>query len=202
MDRPQLPPIEIILDVVDDDASAAEPADLAEPTPIPVPAAPVSGGAHGRWPRPVTWGEYRAVTRRVRLGPGTLEWFPSTPAGTVLELERRPRRELQIDGPCAATRRGSVLGWRRAGRIVVHGWHLFRYVRVEIELLPWSPTDAEVRLVPRARRFARWGPRRKRRYFAVAHDAGDSLRRVIADGPRPDAPAVVRARSTPVAASP
>ena len=120
------------------------------------------------------------MTRRIHLPPGAVEWFRSAPAGTAVEVARRPRRVFRFDGPCAPSRRGQIEGWRRPGRIVMQGWHLVRYARVDVELLPWSPWDAELRVVPRSLRLARWGGRRRRRYFDVAHDAGDALRVTLA----------------------
>ncbi len=187
----QLPPIEIILDVVEDDAAAAgdrsvEQGEPEDGMPRRAPEVGSSGraGSSSAGSRPVTWGEYRAVTRRIHLPPGAVEWFRTIPAGTEVEVARRPLRLVRFDGPCTVSRRGHIAGWRRPGRIVVHGWQLVRYTRIDIELLPWSPSDAELRVVPRSHRLARWGLRRRRRYFDVAHDAGDALRVALAPAVR------------------
>ena len=187
MTRVQLPSIEIILDVLQNDAVEDEPA-VADPRAPKEPTATSDRGLRARTgqagtrpsPRPVTWGEYWAVTRLVHLPPGALAWFRFAPTGTAVEVARRPRRLLRMDGGCRPSRRGQLEGWRRSARIVVHGWCLVRFVRVDIELVPWSPWDAELRLVPRSLRLSRWGLWRRRRYFDMAHDAGDALRDALA----------------------
>lgn len=48
-------------------------------------------------------------------------------------------------------------------------------VELEIEINVWDPASTEVAVRPRARRPHRWGGRRLRQYFRVAHLTADNL---------------------------
>jgi hypothetical protein len=52
-------------------------------------------------------------------------------------------------------------------------------VALEVEINAWDPASTEVVVRPRARRPYRWGPRRLRRYFRVAHLTADVVTQVI-----------------------
>jgi len=57
----------------------------------------------------------------------------------------------------------------------------------EIELAHWSGSTTYVGVRPADTRPHRWGARRRKRWFAAAHDAADDLRRQVLDGWEPPA---------------
>jgi len=71
-------------------------------------------------------------------------------------------------------------------------------VELEIEINAWDPSSTEVVVRPRARHPYRWGGRRLRRYFEVAHLTADALAQFFGLSAGPPAP--VR-RLTPLARS-
>ena len=65
-----------------------------------------------------------------------------------------------------------------------------RAVKFDIEINAWDATSTEVLVRPRARHPSRWGGRRMRRYFDVAHATADAFTGRI--GARAAAPVALR----------
>jgi hypothetical protein len=61
--------------------------------------------------------------------------------------------------------------WRAQGRLFARGSRAV--ARVEIEVAAWSGEATELTVRPVARHPERWGRRRLRRYFSLAHDSAD-----------------------------
>ena len=61
--------------------------------------------------------------------------------------------------------------WRAEGRLFARGSRAV--ARVELEVAAWSPEATELTVRPIARHPERWGRRRLRRYFGLAHDSAD-----------------------------
>ena len=87
---------------------------------------------------------------------------------------------LRLDAPLAAVPGTSTPTWRATGRILT-GWPV-PLARVEVELVAWSEHAADLVVRPAAGRVARWGPRRRERYFTLAHHAADRLAQVLVLG--------------------
>ena len=107
-----------------------------------------------------------------RLEDGTL-WSQ----GTLLPLHGLGA--LVIDGPWLRAPWSGLPGWRAAGRLrgrARFGRALGRgFGRVEVEILPWSPTTTGLRVARRSPLPVYWSARRVRRYWATAHAAADRL---------------------------
>jgi hypothetical protein len=73
--------------------------------------------------------------------------------------------------------------WHASARLYGHGLRLARYTTVEIEIAVWSDQACELQLRPLTRYLARWGTRRQRRYFALAHQAARELASVFTVSP-------------------
>lgn len=135
-----------------------------EPAPVALEgAAPAAYGADVI--RTVSLGP--AVVER-RLSAGTL-WSP----GTLLPLDGLG--VLVIDGPWLRAPWSGLQGWRTSGRLQGKGRFRRAFGRVDIEVLPWSPTTTGVRLARRSPLPVYWSARRVRRYWATAHAAADRL---------------------------
>jgi hypothetical protein len=91
--------------------------------------------------------------------------------GTTLYFD--PIGTLRFDEPFAAIRSTPSPAWRATARLRGCGLRFVRYARVELEVAAWSDDASELRLRPVSRRVTRWGPRRQRRYFALAHRGAD-----------------------------
>jgi hypothetical protein len=76
--------------------------------------------------------------------------------------------------------------------------HGRKVVELEIEINAWDPSSTEVVVRPRARHPYRWGGRRLRRYFEVAHLTADALAQFFGLRANPPTPA---RRLTPLARS-
>jgi hypothetical protein len=100
---------------------------------------------------------YEVQYRRVSLGA----------IGAICDLRRRPSR-------CQTA---EVLSLR--GRLVGSGARLTRFARVDIEITSVCPHGLELRMLPRSLHIHRWGMRRQRRYFRLAHAAADHLQQVL-----------------------
>jgi hypothetical protein len=103
------------------------------------------------------------------------------PFVTVRPLTSQPGTGLRTFAGVRTTGRFDARAHRRLqpqGRML----RLRRVGAVEIELRPWSAEHTELALVPAARRVHAWSDRRLRVYFALAHDAADSLRALLASG--------------------
>lgn len=66
----------------------------------------------------------------------------------------------------------------RRGRVVAH---------LDIEVGTWAPGSVFIQLRPLDRRAQRWGARRTRRYFALAHAGADLLERLLRESSAPGA---------------
>jgi hypothetical protein len=80
---------------------------------------------------------------------------------------------LRLDGPLTAVRGAPSPTWRATGRVHT-GWP-WSLARVEVEVVAWSEHAADLVVRPAAGRLGRWGPRRRERYFTLAHQAADRL---------------------------
>ena len=78
---------------------------------------------------------------------------------------------LTIDTPFRLISSYPAPSWRATGRVFGQGSHAI--ARVELEVAAWSDSASELTVRPIARRPERWGRRRLRRYFALAHDSAD-----------------------------
>lgn len=132
-------------------------------------------------PRPVIWPDSEAVHRRVNRTPSTLERLLADadrlPTGTSVPLGTGGT--LRLDAPLQSDRGGHLQAWYARGRLVGRGLRLARFSRIDIEIWPWSAESMELRVTPRARHVHRWGTRRQRRSFWLAHAAADNLLRVL-----------------------
>jgi hypothetical protein len=129
--------------------------------------------------------EYGAdVMRTVSLGPAVVErrladgtlWSQ----GTLLPLNGLG--SLVIEGPWLRAPWSGLPGWRASGRLQGSGrfGRAFGrgFGRVDVEILPWSPTTSGLRLARRSPLPVYWSARRVRRYWAAAHGAADGLARL------------------------
>ena len=121
------------------------------------------------------------VIRTVSLGPAVVErrladgtlWSQ----GTRIPLDRLGA--LVIEGPWLQAPWAGLPGWRAPGRLQGRsrvGRALGRgFGRVDVEILPWSPTTTGLRLARRSPLPVYWSARRVRRYWATTHAAADRL---------------------------
>jgi hypothetical protein len=65
-------------------------------------------------------------------------------------------------------------------------------VQLEIEINPWDANSTEVVVRPRARRPHRWGGRRLRQYFRVAHLTADALTQFLSGAAQAPPPVASR----------
>jgi len=89
---------------------------------------------------------------------------------------------LVIDEPPRPTARAAARGqrsWRTTARLLGVRGQLV--ARVDIEIASWAPGSTSVQLRPSDHRTHRWGARRARRYFALAHAGVDRLERLLND---------------------
>ncbi len=138
------------------------------------------------------------VTRRVNVSTSAVRAVLAHPD----VLGRAPLGDvgwLVIDAPLVRLDTG-IETWHGRGRLYGRGPRLARYARVEIVLTAWSDEASELTLRPVCPYPLRWGARRLRRYFALAHLAGDHLARVLADAARATHPAQTAASTRPIAA--
>jgi hypothetical protein len=109
-----------------------------------------------------------AVSRQIPAGAPPVARLPHP--GETLSIGRS-RDALVIESSF-----DPVFGeWRAYGRLVTGGWIPPRDERVELVVSAWSESTFEVRVVPRSTHFRRWGARRLRRWFRLAHEAADAL---------------------------
>ena len=121
------------------------------------------------------------VTRRVNRRPDSIDRVLAGPQ----DVFRAPMTlgtagVLRVDRPFTRRDGGLVTAWRTEGRLYGSGLRLARYARVELELSVFSTACCEVRLRPVCRHAHRWGGRRQRGYFDLAHRAADSVVAVVA----------------------
>jgi GNAT superfamily N-acetyltransferase len=69
--------------------------------------------------------------------------------------------------------------WRTTGRLLTDRGRLVS--RLDIEVSAWTPGSVVIQLRPLDRRTHRWGTRRTRRYFTLAHAGADHLERLLND---------------------
>jgi hypothetical protein len=110
------------------------------------------------------------VARRVRLAPSC--------AADVLDALPADVAALEFDAPFTAMGGATVPGWRTTGRIHMGGF-AGRSTKVDVECNGWSTDSIELRVRPVTRRVARWGRRRQRHYFELAHRSIDELVRCM-----------------------
>ena len=119
------------------------------------------------------------VIRTVSLGPAAVErrladgtlWSQ----GTLLPLNGLGA--LVIDGPWLRAPWSGLPGWRASGRLRGSGrfGRARGFGRVDVEILPWSPSTSGLRLARRSPLPVYWSARRVRRYWATAPAAADRL---------------------------
>ena len=136
-------------------------------------------GAGDRWSlAPPTWWE-PSVTRRIGAPAAAVArrlegdvGLQALRLGSLGELRVDPH-QIWADPSCAAT------VWHASGRLIGAGPRLARFTRIDIEVRAASSRTAELRLVPRSQHIHRWSARRHRRYFRLAHAAGDHLKQLL-----------------------
>lgn len=69
--------------------------------------------------------------------------------------------------------------WRTTGRLLTSRGRLF--VRLDIEIATWARDSVTVQLRPLGRSPQRWGARRTRRYFTLAHAGADQIEHLLND---------------------
>jgi hypothetical protein len=85
--------------------------------------------------------------------------------------------------------------WRARARLIGKGARICHHTRVEVELTPWSMTATQLRVTPRSSRVRYWGPRRRRRYFQLAHRAAKLLVEILLPVEVLERPAQVESRN-------
>jgi hypothetical protein len=89
---------------------------------------------------------------------------------------------LTIDTPFHLISSYPAPSWRATARLFAQGSRAV--ARVELEVAAWSESTSELTVRPIARHPERWGRRRLRRYFALAHDGADrGLEILTSDAP-------------------
>jgi hypothetical protein len=139
-------------------------------------AAPPSPGMGPSGPSPAgpTWSD-PVVVRRIKTPPSEVAqrivWEGEPPARVGLGRlgELRVGSHIRSDGS------GPGEVWLIPSRLVGSGPRIVRFSRVDIEIRPASSQTVELRLLPRSRHIHRWGTRRHRRYFQLAHAAADQV---------------------------
>lgn len=71
--------------------------------------------------------------------------------------------------------------WRTTARLLTGRGRLVS--RLDIEVSTWAPGSVILQLRPLDRRPQRWGTRRTRRYFTLAHAGADRLERLLNEAP-------------------
>jgi MFS family permease len=130
------------------------------------------------------WPE-RDVTRRVNRPWPTVERLLSDPEllpGCSVSLGACGA--LRLDGRIDPSSGGTRDQWSACGRVVGRGPRLVRFSRIDVVITPWSSDACELRVVPRSRFVHRWGERRLRRYWRLAHAAADALLSALMSEPR------------------
>jgi hypothetical protein len=84
---------------------------------------------------------------------------------------------LRVDNPLRRTLGSYDMSWRADARLVTHRGRLV--ARIEMEVDAWSVDSTRLQLRPVARHPERWGARRLRRYFDLAHRAADGAAREL-----------------------
>ena len=116
--------------------------------------------------------EMETVVRRVPVPLSAAD-------AAIAELPTRHDLHVTLDDQFAPTPTALVPTWQTRGRLSFRR-PLARFARVSIEVAQWSDKVVELRLSPVTHHLGRWGERRKRRYFEVAHRAADDIVSAIA----------------------
>jgi hypothetical protein len=112
------------------------------------------------------------VTRHVRVPAAKLVRRLPDPDGAPKRLPL-PGGELAI-----AQRLGVATGtssWRARGKLRPRRRRLVPFPPIEIEIVPWSHSASELRIIPLTRFAHRWGVHRMRGYTELASAAADRL---------------------------
>jgi hypothetical protein len=97
---------------------------------------------------------------------------------------------LTIDTPFRLVSSSPGPLWRASGRLFSRGPRAV--ARVELEVSAWSGNATELTVRPVSRHPERWGARRLRQYFSLAHDGADrSLQVLQSHTPAPATPRVL-----------
>lgn len=91
---------------------------------------------------------------------------------------------LRFREPFSAPGRQTNATWRATAQLHGPGLRLIWSARVVIELAAWSDHTCELRIRPASRRVRSWSRYRQRRYFELAHLAGDRIAALLATAPR------------------
>ncbi len=97
---------------------------------------------------------------------------------------------LTIDSPFRLIAEYPTPSWRATARLFSQGSRAV--ARVELEVAAWSTNTSELTVRPIARHPERWGRRRLRRYFALAHEGADRGLEILSS----DEPTATRADDT------
>jgi hypothetical protein len=129
---------------------------------------------------PVPSSTFEVVARRINQPTSLVQHalFDSTLFGATT-LHLGTVGVLRIDEPFSAIQSGRAPTWQATGRLYGHGPRVVRFNRVELEVAVWSDDASELRLRPVARGVTRWGARRQRRYFALAHESADFILHLV-----------------------
>jgi hypothetical protein len=127
--------------------------------------------------------EYDVIVRRIEQQPAALaqvlDRSGALPVGQDMSLGAQGR--LRLDEPFEH-RGPDVAGtWETRGRVIGSGPRLARFARVDVVIAPWSTESAQLRVQAHSRFLPRWGERRQRRYFDLAHAAADRLVPILSD---------------------
>jgi hypothetical protein len=112
------------------------------------------------------------VTRHVRVPSANLVRRLPDPDGAPKRLPL-PGGELAI-----VQRLGVATGtnsWRARGKLTLRRRRLVPFPPIEIEIVPWSYSASELRIIPLTRFANRWGVHRMRGYTELASAAADRL---------------------------
>jgi hypothetical protein len=115
------------------------------------------------------------VSRRVSAGPDRTAAIVGDPG--LLSTTLPDGSAFEVGSMMA---RPGIVGTRWSGDGLIRRRGVVRRpLRLAIEIAAWSDESGEVRISPATRHVPNWGPRRFVRYFELAHDAADHLRRLL-----------------------
>jgi len=141
------------------------------------------------------------LQRRINVPLGSVERLLCSPlvfrGGAELDLHA-DRMSVRLDRPFGVTFPPfGVDGASWSASATVRSARGRRLAALEVEINAWDPQSTEVVVRPQARHPYRWGGRRLRQYFRVAHLTADAVTQVIATHSNPTAPKPCLTSMTP-----